>query len=64
MATVIAHKCKTPGCNAWIRLSGDSSAEGSIPLRTDESVRITCWRCKEGHEYFPGEKRSLEAQNA
>jgi len=67
VATVIAFKCKTPGCNAWLKLNDSAvgaATDMSNPSSRDQSIRIACWRCKEGYEYFPGDKRMVELQSA
>ena len=55
MAAYIAYKCKTKGCEVWIKrepLPDDSARTVTVPLKTIAfTEKVTCPECKQEHEY-------------
>jgi hypothetical protein len=63
MPRQIMYKCKTPGCDAWLRrgdVPDNTQRSISVVLRIGPPVKITCPDCRREHEYSPSEKKTVE----
>ncbi len=63
MSRVIAYKCKTPGCEAILKVGDvpdNTHRSIHIMLRVGDPVLITCPDCNQEHEYTPEDKQMVQ----
>ncbi len=60
MPQAIAYKCKTPGCEGWLKttdVGDDTPRSVAVPLLLNPPVKLICATCKQEHEYSASDKR-------
>jgi hypothetical protein len=63
MSRAIAYKCKTPGCDSWLKMRDvpdDTLRRVTVPLHLGDPRKITCPACKQEHEYLPSEEELVK----